>query len=109
MPDTSESAFTTVVCESWNVGDKYTWIMLEILAATIHGWVLSRIFCLGGGGGGGGGGGEVDPKKKLRQAASRKTYFRISRGVRGHAPPENFENIVFRIGEIAFLDISNLH
>ena len=48
LPDTSESAFTTVVCESWNVGDKYTWIMLEILAATIHGWVLSRIFCLGG-------------------------------------------------------------
>ena len=31
-------------------------------------------------------------------AASRKNYFRPSRGVRRHAPPENFENIVFRIG-----------
>ena len=25
-------------------------------------------------------------------------FFRPSRGVRGHAPPQNFENIVFRIG-----------
>ena len=25
------STFTTVVCESWNMSDKYTWIMLEIV------------------------------------------------------------------------------
>ena len=38
--------------------------------------VLSKIFCLGGG-------------------AARKKFFGLSRGVQGHAPSENFENIVF--------------
>ena len=90
LPDTCESAFTTVVCESWTVGDKSLGIMLEILAANIHGWVLSRTFCLGG---------EVDPEKKFWAKQLReKLYFIICRGVREHAPPENFENIVFRIG-----------
>ena len=43
--------------------------------------------------------GEVDPEKKiLSRAAARKNFFRLSRGVQGHALPENFENIVFRIG-----------
>ena len=25
LPDTCESAFTTAVCERWNVSDKYAW------------------------------------------------------------------------------------
>ena len=29
--------------------------------------------------------------------------------VQGHAPSENFENIVLGLAEIAFLDISTLH
>ena len=43
-------------------------------------------------------GGKSILKKFLSHAAARKNFFRPSRGVRGHAPLENFENIVFRIG-----------
>ena len=45
-------------------------------------------------------GGELILKKLLGDAAARKNFFRPSGGggVRGHAPPENFKNIVFRIG-----------
>ena len=42
--------------------------------------------------------GEVDPKKFLEPRSGAKNFFRPSRGVLGHAPPENFEKIVFRIG-----------
>ena len=43
------------------------------------GRVLSRIFCLGGG--------------ILKHVAVREKFFGLSRGVRGYAPSENFENI----------------
>ena len=43
-------------------------------------------------------GGRVDPKKVLEPRSGRKKFFRSSKGVLGHAPPENFEKIVFRIG-----------
>ena len=38
--------------------------------------------------------GGVDPEKVLNHAAARKKFL----GLLGGAPPENFENIVFRIG-----------
>ena len=47
------------------------------------------IFCLGG---------KSILKKIFEARSGEKIFFRPSRGVRGHAPPENFENIVFRIG-----------
>ena len=37
-------------------------------------------------------------KKIFELRGGDKNFFMPSRGVRGHAPPENFENIVFRIG-----------
>ena len=43
-------------------------------------------------------GGESILKKSFEPRGGEKTFFRPSRGVRGHAPLENFENIVFRIG-----------
>ena len=43
-------------------------------------------------------GGKVDPKKYFRAGQRPEKVFRPSRGVRGHAAPENFEKIVFRIG-----------
>ena len=56
-------------------------------------------FCLGFFVGVGGGGGEkLILKKVLEPRGGEKTFFRPSRGIRGHAPQENFENIVFRIG-----------
>ena len=55
--------------------------------------VLSGIFCLGGGGGG-----ESILKKIFEPRDGAKKFFRPSREIRGHAPAENFENIVFRIG-----------
>ena len=51
--------------------------------------VLSRIFCFGG---------KSILKKLLSHASVSKNFFRPSRGLRGHAPLENFENMVFRIG-----------
>ena len=51
--------------------------------------VLSRIFCLGG---------SRSLKIFWSHAAVRKNYFRPSRGVQGHAPQENFEKTVFRVG-----------
>ena len=45
-----------------------------------------------------GGRGGVDPEKILEPRGGEKTFFRPSRGSGRHAPPENFENIVFRIG-----------
>ena len=56
--------------------------------------VLSRIPSLGGGGGGRG----VDPKNVFRAAQRGEKFFTPSRGIRGHAVPENFEKIVFSIG-----------
>ena len=50
--------------------------------------VLSRIFCLGG---------KPIPKKIFEPRGGDKNFFMPSRGP-GHAPPESFENIVFRIG-----------
>ena len=48
-------------------------------------------------------GGEIDPKKNFwSQAAARKIFLGLLGGV-------YFEKIVFRIAEIAFLNISNLH
>ena len=41
--------------------------------------------------------GEVDPEKNFGVTRRREKCVRPSRGVREHAPPENFENIVFRI------------
>ena len=42
------STFTTVVCESWNVSDKYTWDNAGDLKATITRCDLSfRFFCIG--------------------------------------------------------------
>ena len=43
------------------------------------------------------GGGGVDPEKVLNHAAARKKFLGLLGGPR-RAPPENFENIVFRIG-----------
>ena len=43
-------------------------------------------------------GGESILKKIFESRGGEKKIFRPSTGVRGHAPPENFENIVFRIG-----------
>ena len=37
-------------------------------------------------------------KKIFEPRGGEKNFFRPSRGVWGHAVPENFENIVFRIG-----------
>ena len=51
--------------------------------------VLSRIFCLGGG--------ESILKKLLDPRSGEKKIFRPSSGVRGHAPLEDFEEIVLRI------------
>ena len=51
--------------------------------------VLSRIFCLGG---------KSIVTKIFEPRGGEEKFFRSSRGVRGHAPQENFENIVFRIG-----------
>ena len=48
--------------------------------------VLSRAFFEGGGGG-------FEPR-----GSEKRTFWGLSRGVQGHAPSENFENIVFRIG-----------
>ena len=42
--------------------------------------------------------GGVNPKKFLEPRSGEKKNFRPSRGVRGHAPPEKFEKIVFTIG-----------
>ena len=41
---------------------------------------------------------EVDPEKSFEPRGGEKKIFRPSRGVREHAAPESFENIVFRIG-----------
>ena len=41
---------------------------------------------------------EVDHKKIVEPRSGEKIFFLPSRGVRGHAPQENFEKIVFRIG-----------
>ena len=38
-----------------------------------------------------------NPKNFDRQKAARK-FFRPARGVRGHAPPENFENPTSHLG-----------
>ena len=58
------------------------------------------IFCFGG----------VDPRKNFGATQQRETiFFRSSRRVQGHAPPENVEKVVFRISEISFLDISSLY
>ena len=46
--------------------------------------VLPRIFCLGRG--------------KFEQCGGKEKIFGLSRAVQGHAPSENFEIIVFRIG-----------
>ena len=44
-------------------------------------------------------GGEVNPGKKFEPlGGEKKLFLGLLGGVRGHAPPENFENIVFRIG-----------
>ena len=43
-------------------------------------------------------GGKSILKKMFEPRGTRKKFFRPSRRVRGHAPSENFENIVFRIG-----------
>ena len=43
-------------------------------------------------------GGESILKKIFEPRGGEKKFFRPSTGVRGNAPPENFENIVFRIG-----------
>ena len=51
--------------------------------------VLSRIFCLGG---------KSILKKIFEPRGGEKNFFRPSRGLRGHGAPENFENIVFRMG-----------
>ena len=60
---------------------------------TVPNWflfrVLSRSFCLGG---------KSILEKIFEPRGGAKNFFRPSRGVRGHALPENFENIVFRIG-----------
>ena len=40
---------------------------------------------------------KVDPESILEPRSGEKKCFRPSRGVRGHASPENFEKIVFRI------------
>ena len=37
--------------------------------------------------------GEVDPKNFWTHTVATKKFFRTSRGVRGHAPLENFEKI----------------
>ena len=37
-------------------------------------------------------------KTIFEPGGGKKKFFRPSRGVWGHAPPENFENIAFRIG-----------
>ena len=50
------------------------------------GRVLSRVFLFFFGGGG------FEP-----HGSKKRTFWVLSRGVQGHAP-ENFENIVFRIG-----------
>ena len=42
--------------------------------------------------------GEVDPEKIFEPRGGKKNFFLPSWGVWGHAPPEKFENIVFRIG-----------
>ena len=49
--------------------------------------VLSRIFVWG----------EPILKKIFEPRGGDKKFFRPSKGGPGHAPPENFENIVFRI------------
>ena len=43
-------------------------------------------------------GGKSILKKIFEPRGGEKKFFRPSRGVRGHGPPDNFENIVFRIG-----------
>ena len=50
---------------------------------------LSRIFWFGG---------KSILKKIFEPCGGEKKIFTPSRRVRGHAPPENFENIMFRIG-----------
>ena len=46
--------------------------------------VLSRVFCFLGG---------FEPR-----GSEKRTFWGLCRGVQGHAPSENYENIVFRIG-----------
>ena len=43
-------------------------------------------------------GGKSILKKIFEPCGGEKKICRLSRGVQGHASPENFENIVFRIG-----------
>ena len=69
--------------------------MMKVIGALVRDFivmsssrVLSRIFCLGG---------ESILKKFLSHASASKIFLGLL-GVLGHAPLENFENIVFRIG-----------
>ena len=39
-----------------------------------------------------------NPKKILIAASQREKFFRPARGVRGHAPQENFENLTSQMG-----------
>ena len=52
--------------------------------------VLSRIFVWGGG--------EADPEKNFEPRGGDNKFFLGLLGGPGHAPPENFEYIVFGIG-----------
>ena len=42
--------------------------------------------------------GEICPKKFLSHASSKKKFLALPRGVWGHAPLENFENLTSQIG-----------
>ena len=77
-----------------------SWALIHLTISNVHhqttggvrygNRVLSRIFLFGGE--------NRSWKKFLSHAEARKKVFRPSRGIRGHASLENFENIVFMIG-----------
>ena len=67
------------------------YLQIDVMLGTYIFRVLSRIFCLGGGG-------KSILKKVFEPRGGEEKFFRPSRGVRGHAHPENFENIEFKIG-----------
>ena len=73
---------------------KFDQVMFNIFIFTFKGnfevtRFLSRIFCLRG---------KSILKNIFEPRGGEKKIFRPSRGIRGHVPPENFENIVFKIG-----------